>query len=443
MPYSPHTEADRRKMLDDIGVASVEDLFADIPGAVRAGREPDLPLALSEWELAGHMSALAEKNAAPVCFLGGGYYDHFIPAVVDALVGRSEFYTAYTPYQPEISQGTLTAIYEFQTMIAELTGLDAANASMYDGASALAEAAVIAVRKTGRTKVAVARSVHPEYRQVLGTYLSPRRVALVELPLDHGLTAGAGGLIDRDTAAVVVQQPNFFGCLEDVLELADLAHAAGALFVVSADPVSLAVLKPPGAYGADIACGEGQSLGLPMSFGGPGLGFLAARESLVRHLPGRMAGATVDSRGQRAFVLTLQAREQHIRREKATSNICSNHALCALAATIHLAALGPAGLARVASLCAAKAAYAREAINGVPGFAAAFGAPFFKEFVVKSAYPWERVKDRLLAHNLAAGPELSRFYPDLPGCFLVAVTEKRTRAQIDELKAALSEVAVC
>ncbi len=438
MQYIPNTEADRQKMLADIGAASVEDLFADIPAFLRLTRELDLPPALSEMELVGHMTALAQ--APPTCFLGGGCYDHFIPAVVDALVSRSEFYTAYTPYQPEISQGTLTAIYEFQTMIAELTGLDAANASMYDGASALAEAAVMAVRKTGRTRVAVAESVHPEYRRVLATYLAPRRVELVQLPYEGGITAAAA--VDG-TAAVLVQQPNFFGCLEDVGQLAGLARAAGALFIVSCDPVSLAVLKPPGAYGADIACGEGQSLGLLMSFGGPGLGFLAVRESLVRHLPGRMAGATVDNRGRRAFVLTMQAREQHIRREKAGSNICSNHALCALAATVHLSALGPAGLARVASLCAAKAAYASAAVNGVPGFRAAFAAPFFKEFVVKSDYPWEKVRCGLSRHNLAAGPELSRFYPELAGHFLVAVTEKRTRAEIDRLKTALREVASC
>lgn len=439
--YIPNTEADRQKMLADLGAASVAELFADIPAAVRLNRDLDLPPELSEMELAAHLGALAEKNAALTCFLGGGYYDHFIPAVVDALVGRSEFYTAYTPYQPEISQGTLAAIYEFQTMIAELTGLDVANASMYDGASALAEAAVIAVRKTGRTKVAVARSVHPEYRQVLATYLAPRQVELVELPHEDGSTVA--DLIGPQTAAVVVQQPNFFGCLEDVLQLERLAHAAGALFIVSVDPVSLAVLRPPGAYGADIATGEGQSLGLPMSFGGPGLGFMAARENLVRHLPGRMVGATNDTRGQRAFVLTLQAREQHIRREKATSNICSNHALCALAATVHLSALGPAGLSGVASLCAAKAAYTRDSLNAVPGFTAAFAAPFFKEFVVKSSYPWDKVKARLLEHKLVAGPELGRFYPELTGHFLVAVTEKRTRAEIDRLKAALEEVAAC
>ena len=439
--YVPHTEEDRQKMLAACGLASVDDLFAGIPAAVRLSRDPDLPPRLSEMELVRHLETLAAKNAAVTCFLGGGCYDHFVPAVVDAVTGRSEFYTAYTPYQPEISQGTLTAIYEFQTMIAELTGLDVANASMYDGASALAEAAVMAVRKTGRPRVAVARCVHPEYRQVLATYLTPRGVELEELPFRNGVTV-VDALTPR-TAALIVQQPNFFGCLEDVETMARAAHAAGALLVVCADPVSLGLLKPPGEYGADIACGEGQSLGLPMSFGGPGLGFLAARAELVRHLPGRIVGATVDTRGQRAFVLTLQAREQHIRREKATSNICSNQALCALAATVHLSALGPAGLARVADLCAAKAAYARQRVAAVPGFAAAFAAPFFKEFVVKSHYPWEKIEAALLAHDLVAGPELGRFYPELAGHFLVAVTETRTRDDIDRLQAALAEVAAC
>ena len=441
VPYVPHTDQDRQKMLAACGLTSVEELFADIPEAVRLHRELDLPAPLSEIELVAHLEALAAKNAAVTCFLGGGYYDHFVPAVVEAVTGRSEFYTAYTPYQPEISQGTLTAIYEFQTMIAELTGLDVANASMYDGASALAEAAVMAVRKTGRGLVVVAGSVHPEYRRVLATYLTPRGVEVEELPWRDGVT-----VIDdpgQATAALIVQQPNFFGCLEDMEAMERAAHAAGALLVVCADPVSLALLKPPGEYGADIACGEGQSLGLPMSFGGPGLGFLAARADLVRHLPGRVVGATRDTRGQRGFVLTLQAREQHIRREKATSNICSNQALCALAATVHLSALGAVGLAGVAQLCAAKAAYARERVAAVPGFSAAFAAPFFKEFVVKSAYPWEKVSGVLAAHGLAAGPELGRFYPELSGHFLVAVTEKRTRADIDRLGAALSEVAAC
>ncbi|SHJ63356.1 aminomethyl-transferring glycine dehydrogenase subunit GcvPA [Desulfofundulus thermosubterraneus] len=446
MRYIPNTPAERQKMLADIGVGSVEELFADIPEQVRLKRELDLPEALSEPELVRHMENLAGKNGDTgryTCFLGGGYYDHYIPAVVPALLARSEFYTAYTPYQAEISQGTLAAIYEFQTMICELTGMDVANASMYDGATALAEAAAVATGVTGRRRVVVARTVHPEYRQVLNTYLEPRGVELVKLPFADGITVtdNLDRYIDRQTAAVLVQQPNFFGCLEDVHSLEQAARGAGALFIVSADPISLGLLKPPGEYGADIVVGEGQSLGLPLSFGGPGFGYFAAREKFLRRIPGRMVGATTDVHGRRGFVLTLQAREQHIRREKATSNICSNQALCALAATIYLSAMGPAGLRQVAGLCAQKAAYAKKRLAGVKGITVAFTAPSFKEFVLKSEYPVTRVQEVLLRRGLVAGPDLGRFYPELSNHLLVAVTEKRTKEEIDRLAEALEEVA--
>ncbi|RKO66641.1 aminomethyl-transferring glycine dehydrogenase subunit GcvPA [Desulfofundulus salinus] len=446
MRYIPNTPADRQKMLADIGVGSVEELFADIPEQVRLKRELDLPDALSEPELVRHMEKLAGKNGDTgryTCFLGGGYYDHYIPAVVPALLARSEFYTAYTPYQAEISQGTLAAIYEFQTMICELTGMDVANASMYDGATALAEAAAVATGATGRHRVVVARTVHPEYRQVLNTYLEPRGVELVELPFAGGITVtdNLDQYIDRQTAAVLVQQPNFFGCLEDVHSLEQAARGAGALFIVSADPISLGLLKPPGEYGADIVVGEGQSLGLPLSFGGPGFGYFAAREKFLRRIPGRVVGATTDVHGRRGFVLTLQAREQHIRREKATSNICSNQALCALAATIYLSAMGPAGLRRVAGLCAQKAAYAKKRLAGVKGITVAFTAPSFKEFVLKSEYPVTGVQEVLLRRGLVAGPDLGCFYPELSNHLLVAVTEKRTKEEIDRLAEALEEVA--
>lgn len=446
MKYIPNTAADREKMLADIGVSAVADLFADIPEQVRLQRELDLPPALSEPELVRHMRQLADKNGAGyTCFLGGGYYDHYIPAVVPAMLSRSEFYTAYTPYQAEISQGTLTAIYEFQTLICNLTGMEVANASMYDGASALAEAAAVALGQTRRNQVAVARTVHPEYRQVMHTYLTPRQVQIVELPVQDGVTAldDLSSCIGARTAAVIVQQPNFFGCLEDVAALEKAAHAAGALFIVSVDPISLGILQPPGEYGADIVVGEGQSLGLPMSFGGPGVGFLAAREKFLRRIPGRVVGATTDADGRRGFVLTLQAREQHIRREKATSNICSNQALCALAATIYMSAMGPEGMRQAAALSAEKAAYARERLSRIKGFTPAFGAPFFKEFVLKSEHPADRVQAALLRHGLVAGPYLSRFYPELDNHLLIAVTEKRTRDEIDRLASALEEVATC
>ncbi|MGB9803403.1 aminomethyl-transferring glycine dehydrogenase subunit GcvPA [Desulfofundulus sp.] len=446
MRYIPNTPEDRKKMLADIGVDSVEELFADIPEQVRLKRELNLPEALSEPELVRYMEDLAGKNGDTgryTCFLGGGCYDHYIPAVVPALLARSEFYTAYTPYQAEISQGTLAAIYEFQTMICELTGMDVANASMYDGATALAEAAAVATAVTGRHRVVVTRTVHPEYRQVLSTYLGPRGVDLVELPFADGVTI-TGNLdqyLDRQTAAVLVQQPNFFGCLEDVHSLGEAAHGAGALFIVCADPVSLGLLKPPGEYGADMVVGEGQSLGLPLNFGGPGFGYFAAREKFLRRIPGRVVGATTDVHGRRGFVLTLQAREQHIRREKASSNICSNQALCALAATIYLSAMGPAGLRRVAWLCAQKAAYASRRLAAVKGITVAFTAPFFKEFVLKSEYPVARVQEMLLRRGFVAGPDLGRFYPELSNHLLVAVTEKRTREEIDRLAEALEEVA--
>ncbi len=445
MRYLPNTTADRQKMMADIGISSVEELFADIPEQVRLKRELNLPEALAEPDLIRHLENLAGKNGDTsryTCFLGGGYYDHYIPAVIPALLSRSEFYTAYTPYQAEISQGTLAAIYEFQTMICELTGMDVANASMYDGATALAEAAAVATGATRRQRVVVSRTVHPEYRQVLKTYLEPRGVELVELPCTNGVTTGDNldRYINRQTAAVLVQQPNFFGCLEDVYSLQRSASGVGALFIVSADPISLGLLKPPGEYGASIVVGEGQSLGLPLSFGGPGFGYFAAREEFLRRIPGRVVGATSDARGRRGFVLTLQAREQHIRREKATSNICSNQALCALAATIFLSTMGPEGLRQVASLCAQKAAYAKKRLSAVKGISVAFDAPSFKEFVIKSEYPLNLIQESLLRHGLVAGPDLGRYYPELAGHLLVAVTEKRTREEIDRLAEALEEV---
>lgn len=444
LPYIANTDADRAAMLAELGLRDVEELFADIPPEVRLDRALDLPPALSEPEAVRLLQGLAAENGSAdkiVCFLGGGAYDHHVPAVVAHLLLRGEFFTAYTPYQAEISQGTLQAIYEFQSMICALTGMDAANASMYDGASALAEAALMAHRVNRRRRILVARTVNPAYREVVRTYAGGAGLVVEELPFvpRSGVTDVAAlraGLAD-DVAVVLLQEPNFFGLLEPVAEIGELVQRAGALFAVSADPVSLGMLEPPAGYGADIVTGEGQPLGLGLNFGGPNLGFFAVRQSLVRQLPGRVAGAAADAAGRRGFVLTLQTREQHIRRERATSNICSNQALAALAATIHLSWLGPAGLRRVAELCLAKARYAARRIGSVPGYRLAFDRPFFREFVVRCPHNVGEVLGGLREQGILAGLDLGRWYPELPGHLLIAVTEKRTRAEIDRLAALL------
>jgi len=444
MPYLPNTPEEREAMLAAIGVASLEDLFAMVPAQLRLGRELNLPAPLGELELTSHLADLAQKNVSAslaACFLGGGSYDHFIPAVVDFVAGRSEFYTAYTPYQPEASQGTLQAVFEYQTLITQLTGMDVSNASLYDGGSAVAEAVLMARSATGRPgRVVVAQSVHPEYRQVLATYLAHLETDAVAVATPEGTVAPAdlAAAVDDRTACVVVQHPNFFGCLEDVRACAEIAHRAGSLLVVAVDPISLGLLARPGDYGADIVVAEGQSLGNWMSFGGPYLGILACREPFVRRMPGRLVGQTVDRRGNRCWVLTLQTREQHIRREKATSNICTNQGLMALRAAVYLAAMGPHGMRSVAELCLQKARYARERLTAGGALCAAFDRPVFKEFVVRAADG--QVQRRLQAaqdQGILAGVPLARWYPDLADCFLVAVTEKRTKAEIDRMAAAL------
>lgn len=446
MRYVQNTDADRAAMLEAIGVADTDALFADIPAAVRLGRPLDLPPALSEYELLRHLSALAAQNADTdeyVCFIGAGAYDHYSPALLDQMLLRSEFYTSYTPYQPEVSQGTLQVIYEYQSLICELTGLDVANASLYDGASALAEGAVMAVNSVDRPKVLVASTVNPTYRQVTRTYLQGVNVDVVDVPMRGGVidVAALGDLLGSDVAAVMVQTPNFFGNLEPVHEVAKLAKEHGALFAVSADPMSLGILAPPGSYGADICIGEGQPLGIPLGFGGPYLGFIAARDQLVRRLPGRIAGATVDTRGQRAFVLTLQAREQHIRRERATSNICTNQGLMALAATIYLTTLGKEGIQAVAQQCVHRSHYLRQRLAQVPGLAPAFDEPFFREFAMRAAgKDAGALLDRLLDHKLLGGYAVGADYPDLADVFTVAVTEKRSKDEMDLLADKLAEV---
>jgi glycine dehydrogenase subunit 1 len=444
LSYVLNTPDDQRVMLEQIGVASVQDLFQSIPATLRLQRDLNVPPALTEIELTQHLHALADRNRAAgdaVCFLGGGSYDHFIPTVVDAIAGRSEYYTAYTPYQAEASQGSLQAFFEFQTLICQLTGLEVANASLYEGGSAVPEAVFMALTATERHgQVVVAESVQPEYRRVLATYLANLEAQVVTLPTPHGYLDpdDLKRVVDDQTACVVVQHPNFFGCLEEVEAAAAAAHAKGALFIVSFDPISLGLLKRPGQYGADIAVAEGQCLGNPMSYGGPYLGLLACREAFVRKLPGRLVGQTVDRHGRRCWVLTLQTREQHIRREKATSNICTNQGLMALKAAVYLAALGPQGLKETAELCTRKAHYAAEQLARLPGVRLAFPRPFFKEFTVRVPAAAQDLLARLLEAGYHAGLHLGRWYPALGDCVSIAVTEKRTRDEIDGLVSALA-----
>lgn len=450
MRYIPITQADKAAMLRDIGVSSTEELFAaNIPADTRLSRPLNLPPALTEMEIVAHLGELSAQNlnlAEYTSFLGGGAYDHYVPAAVDAFLQRGEFLTAYTPYQPEISQGVLQVIYEYQSMVCELTGMDLSNASMYDGASAMAEAAGMMVSQTGRRQIVVARSVHPHYRRVVRTYMHGTGVEVIEAPLE-GVALDLNrleALVTEQVAGVIVQMPNFLGHLEQVRQIEALVHGKGGLFVVAADPISLGLLEAPGHYGADIVIAEGQGLGVPVSFGGPYLGIMATREKFSRKIPGRIVGATVDTRGQRAFVLTLQAREQHIRREKATSNICTNQALIALAATVYLALVGKEGLREVANLSLQKAHYAAREIARLPGWQMAGSAPFFKEFTVLAPADAVAVNRHLLKQKILGGVNAAAEYPELGhgagGAMTLAVTEKRTRAEIDRLVAALGEV---
>ena len=445
MSYLLNTPQDQQAMLEAIGARSIEELFAGIPAALRLQRPLQLPPALSELELAQHMQALAERNAhagRELCFLGGGSYDHFIPSVVDALAGRSEFYTSYTPYQPEVSQGNLQAMFEYQTMVCQLTGMDVSNASLYDGGSATIEAALLCMSATRRSgKVVVPRSLHPEYRQILETYLINLGTELVTVDTPDGrldLNALRGAL-DNNVACVVLQHPNFFGCLEEAQAVAEATHEAGALLVMVVDPLSLGVLKRPGELGADVVVAEGQALGSPMQYGGPYLGIMACRDKFVRRLPGRIAGQTLDRRGRRCWVLTLQTREQHIRREKATSNICTNQGLFALRAAIYLTFMGPHGVREVGELCVRKAHFAATQITANPRLQRRFSAPAFKEFVVRDAAGQvAELLEQAQQAGILAGIPLQRWYPELSDCFLVAVTEKRTRPEIQLLADSLA-----
>jgi len=449
MTYVPHTDRERAAMLAAIGVARMEDLFAAVP-AERRFPDLKLPPPASEPEIMAEMAALAGRNAAAdpaLSFLGAGTYHHFRPAMVDHVLSRSEFYTSYTQYQPEVSQGMLQALFEYQSMICRLTGMEVSNASHYDGATALAEAVLLALNVGAgkRSKIVLSPAVHPQYREVVKTYLRGTHAATIVG--DDDATADLArltSLVDRETAALVIQNPNFFGQCEPVEGLAEAVHKAGALLIVVTDPISLGLFSPPGAYGADIVVADGQSLGIPPSFGGPHLGIFAARMAQVRRLSGHLVGETVDADGRRSYVLTLATREQHIRREKATSNICTNSAVCALGAAVYLATMGRQGLRQVAELCFHKSHYAAGEIGKLKGFAVnpqAPAQPFFKEFVVRLPRPVGDVDAHLRARGIVGGYDLGRDYRHLRNHMLVAVTETNTRAGIDRLVAALGEVA--
>jgi glycine dehydrogenase subunit 1 len=438
--YLSVTDADRDAMLATIGVASVADLFRDIPPGVRFERELDVPPALTEAELQRHMEELASKNVVDeVCFLGAGIYDHYVPAVVDAVLQRGEFLTAYTPYQPEMSQGVLQAIFEYQTAICELTGMDVSNASGYDGTTVAADACFVAKHATGRSKVVVTEATNPQVRQVVKTYAPGFGLEVVEVPHEGGSTdPDRVRAAARDAAAVIFQHPNFFGILEPAPELAAAANEAEALPVAHVDLVSLGVLEAPGNYGCALAIGEGQSAGNAMSFGGPHYGFLAARSDYIRRLPGRIVGETVDAAGERGYVLTLQTREQHIRREKATSNITTNQTLLALAGLVHLSLLGPQGLRELGETCMSRAAYAQTRLEEA-GLESTFaGKTTFKEFAVRTGRNAREALQLARAKGVYAGYPLGRDYPGLDDSLLVAVTEKRTVEEIDRLAEALA-----
>jgi glycine dehydrogenase subunit 1 len=434
--YTSDTPDDRAAMLAAIGAKSIDDLFADIPAGVRLNRELNLPAGKAEFEVFDHLSELADKNIhsdREISFLGAGMYDHYVPSLVDSIISRSEFLTPYTPYQPEVSQGGLQVMFEYQTAIAELTGLDVSNASVYEGPSAMAAAGYLAQLENGRGRFIVSQAVNPQYRETLKTNAHGYGTEVIEVPATDGLTdpAALAEAIDADTAAVFIQNPNFFGVIEDVQALVDAAKAHDALVVCVADPLTLGVLAPPGDFGVDICVGEGQTLGNRLDFGGPSFGFFAATKKLIRRMPGRIAGETTDVDGRRGWVLTLQTREQHIRREKATSNICTSQALNALAGVIYLSWLGRRGIVELGELMLKRAAYAREALGAVDGVEILFDAPVFREFAIKLDAPVRGVLDQLALDGINGGYPIGLDYPEHENAMLVAITEKRSREQID------------
>jgi len=440
--YIPHTKEEIKEMLQVIGVSSIEDLFRDIPEEAKIKGELELPSALTETELFDYFTLLSKKNRDLLTnssFLGAGSYNHFIPSAVSHLVSRSEFYTAYTPYQAEISQGILQAIFEYQTLICELTGMDVSNASHYNGATSVAEAALMAVAHTGRKKVLFSSALHPDYRQVLKTYFSAREEKLEEIPLSGGITCSSSG-ITEDVAAVIIQSPNFFGCLEDVSFWAELAHKSKSLLIVAiTEPFSLGILASPGSMGADIVAGEGQSFGNPVAFGGPHLGFLACKTALMRKMAGRLVGLTHDHEGKRGFVLTLQTREQHIRRERAMSNICSNQALCALSATIYLSYIGKEGFRDISYQSFQKALYGKKKISEIGNYEIVFTGSFYNEFLVRCPDDPVKINKFLLEKGIIGGYVIETHYPHLKNCMLLCFTERNSRSSIDKLVNLLGE----
>ena len=445
MRYTQFTDNDTAHMLATIGVDSTDDLFAPIPAALRLKRPLDIPSGLSEPELLRDAAALAARNRScseTVCFLGGGAYDHFIPTVVDALAGQSEFLTAYTPYQAEASQGALQLFYEFQTMICLLLGTEVANASLYEFASAAAEAVSMATSITRRNRVVVAECIHPDTLAVLKTYAFERGVEIVVVPTPNGVVEQEAlrDTLNDATAAVVLASPNFFGCIERLDQIIPLVHEHGALAIVSTDPLAGGVLKPPGAFDADLVVGEGQALGVPLQYGGPYLGLLGGRAKYLRKMPGRVVGVAKDADGRRGYCLVLQTREQHIKRERATSNVCTNEGLLAIRASIYMAAMGRRGITEVASQCFDKAHYAADRITDIDGYELGFDAPFFKEFVVRTSRGVPEVLASCRDRGIQAGVPLGRFDERYEDCFLVAVTEKRTKTEIDDLVDALRSV---
>jgi glycine cleavage system P protein (glycine dehydrogenase) subunit 1 len=437
MRYLPHTSEEIESMLDAVGMRELDDLFAVVPHGCRRTSDPKLPDSLTEWELNDRMSSLSGTMAAPPdysLFMGAGSYEHHIPHSISYLLGRSEFSTAYTPYQPEISQGTLQGIYEYQTLVSRLLGMDVANASLYDGASALAEALLMAIRATRKGKVAISRSIHPLYREVVRTYFQSTGYEILELPyLTDGTTDFSQVTKIDDLAAVAVQSPNFFGVIEDLREVSETAHQSKALSVSCfTEPLAYGLLKNPGSQGVDITCGEGQSLGIPRSFGGPGLGVFACRDKFVRNMPGRLVGQTTDRNGKRGFVLTLATREQHIRREKATSNICTNNSLCALTAAMFMASAGGTGMRELARLNYDKSEYLKGELSSA-GFKVDFSGPTFNEFVVEFPAGYDSMYERLLEKKIVAGLPLASYFPELPNRYLLCVTETKTKADMDAL----------
>ncbi|MDQ8056084.1 aminomethyl-transferring glycine dehydrogenase subunit GcvPA [Bacillus velezensis] len=441
--YLPATEQDKKEMLKAIGAETIDELFADIPENVRFQKDYRIKQAKSETELTRELTKLAAKNKDAVTyasFLGAGVYDHYQPVIVDHVISRSEFYTAYTPYQPEISQGELQAIFEFQTMICELTGMDIANSSMYDGGTALAEAAMLASGHTKKKKIVISAAVHPESRDVLKTYAKGQYIEVVEVPAKNGATdlEALEHAVCDETAAVIVQYPNFFGQIEPLKDIEPLAHKGNSQLIVSSNPLALGILTPPGAYGADIVVGDAQPFGIPAAFGGPHCGYFAVTKKLMRKVPGRLVGQTEDENGRRGFVLTLQAREQHIRRDKATSNICSNQALNALAASVAMTALGKNGVKDMARQNILKADYARRQAEKA-GLHVAFDGPIFNEFAVRLNLPVKEANRRLLQDGIIGGYDLGLAYPELNQHMLIAVTELRTKEEIDSLIAGLGD----